>query len=68
MWRYNLKNKIYRLCADARLRILRDGEEKTIYAGELICGDEILFDRRDCLWNLKELETHESDLRTPPSL
>lgn len=62
------ENKIYRLCADARLRILRGGEEKTIYADELICGDEILFDRRDCLWNLKELETHESDLRTPPSL
>lgn len=56
------ENKTYRLCTDARLRIIRNEEERTIYADELICGDEILFDRRDCLWNLKELETHEPDL------
>lgn len=62
------EGKTYRLCTDARMRVIRNGEERTIYADELMCGDEILFDRRDCLWNLKELETHESDLRTPPSL
>ena len=62
------EGKTYRLCTDARMRVIRKGEERTIYADELMCGDEILFDRRDCLWNLKELETHESDLRTPPSL
>ena len=56
-----------RLCADARLRVVRDGKEMTIYADELICGDEILFDRRDLLWNLKDFETHESELRTPPA-
>lgn len=58
----------YRLCRDARLRIVRSGKELTIYADELIRGDEILFDRRDLLWNLKECEIHESELRTPPSL
>lgn len=62
------EGKTYRLCTDARMRVIRNGEERTIYADELMCGDEILFDRQDCLWNLKELETHESDLRTPPSL
>ncbi|WP_289764429.1 PHP domain-containing protein [uncultured Duncaniella sp.] len=58
----------YRLCTDSRLRVVRDGKEITIYADELIRGDEILFDRRDLLWNLKDFETHESELRTPPSL
>ena len=63
-----MNDTTYRLCADARLRIVRSGKELTIYADELIRGDEILFDRRDLLWNLKECETHESGLRTPPSL
>ena len=52
----------YRLCRDARLRVIRDGEELTVYADELIRGDEILFDRRDLLWNLKECAIHESEL------
>lgn len=42
-----------RLCADARLRIVRDGNEQTVRADKLSCGDEILFDRRDLLWNLR---------------
>ena len=61
-------DKTYRISPDARLRVIRKDAEKTIYADELICGDEILFDRRDCLWNLKELEADESELRTPASL
>lgn len=52
----------YRLCRDARLRVIRDEEELTVYADELIRGDEILFDRRDLLWNLKECAIHESEL------
>lgn len=52
----------YRLCRDARLQVIRDGEELTVYADELIRGDEILFDRRDLLWNLKECAIHESEL------
>lgn len=58
----------YRLCTDARLQVIRDGKELTVYADELIRGDEILFDRRDLLWNLKDFEHHESELRTSPSL
>ena len=59
---------VFRLLPDARLRVLRNGNEMTLYADELICGDEILFDRRDCLWNLKELETHEQTISTPPAV
>ena len=59
---------VFRLLPDARLRVLRNGNEMTLYADELICGDEILFDRRDCLWNLKELEAHEQTISTPPAI
>lgn len=46
----------YRLHPDARLRVVRDGRERTVYADELGAGDDILFDRRDLLWNLRELQ------------
>lgn len=36
------EGKTYRLCTDARMRVIRNGEERTIYADELMCGDEIL--------------------------
>lgn len=49
----------YRLHPDAQLRILRHEAEKAIYADQLTCGDEILFDRRDSIWTLKELEVNE---------
>lgn len=45
----------YRICRDAQLRIRRGGQEQTVYADELKAGDDVLFDRRDLLWNLKEL-------------
>lgn len=45
----------YLLHPYAELRVLRNGEERTITANKLIDGDDILFDRRDCLWNLKEV-------------
>lgn len=57
-----------RLCADARLRVVREGKELTVYADELKRGDDILFDRRDLLWNLKSVMAHESELRTSASL
>lgn len=63
-----LDGKTYRLCPDARLRVIRNGTEQTVRADELMCGDEILFDRRDVLWNLKEFGTDDSDRRTLPSL
>lgn len=46
----------YLLYPDAQLRILREGAELTIYADELSCGDEIIYDRRDYLWTLNELK------------
>lgn len=52
-----LEGKIYRLHADAQLRINCNGEEHTVYADELSCGDEIILDRRDYLWTLNELTT-----------
>ena len=47
----------YRICRDAQLRIKRKEEELTVYADELLAEDEVLFDRRDLLWNLEELRT-----------
>ena len=46
----------YLFAPSARLRIRRDGLEMTLRAEELTRGDEVLFDRRDILWNLKEIE------------
>lgn len=60
-------NATYRFRPDAELCVVRNGKERTIDADELIRGDEILFDRRDCLWNLKEI-ANESKLRTPSTL
>ena len=57
-----------RLCADARLRVVRKGKELTVYADELKRGDDILLDRRDLLWNLKSVMAHESELRTSAPL
>lgn len=50
----------YRISRDARLRIKRKEKELTVYADELQAGDEVLFDRRDLLWNLEELRTDDS--------
>lgn len=49
----------YRICRDAQLRVKRGGQELTVYADELKAGDEILFDHRDLLWNLKELRKED---------
>lgn len=57
-----------RLCADARLRVVREGKELTVYADELKRGDDILFDRRDLLWNLKSVMAYEPELRTSAPL
>lgn len=51
-----LDGHCYRVCRDARFRVKRKEEELTVYADELQTGDEILFDRRDQLWNLEELK------------
>ena len=54
-----IENTIYRLHPEAKLRIVRDGKEMTITADKLSCGDDILLDRRDCLWNLKEIANEQ---------
>lgn len=61
-----IENTIYMLHPEARLRIERDGKEMTITADKLSCGDDILLDRRDCLWNLKEIANEQ--LRTSEPL
>lgn len=47
----------YQVCRDAQFKICRNGQEQIVYADELAVGDDILFDRRDEIWNLKELRT-----------
>lgn len=61
-----IDNTTFRIHPNAELRVVRNGNERTITANKLNCGDEILFDRRDCLWNLKEIANEQ--LRTPKSL
>ena len=61
-----IENTIYMLYPEAKLRIVRDGKEMTITADKLSCGDDILLDRRDCLWNLKEIANEQ--LRTSEPL
>lgn len=59
------ENTTYRLHPEAELRIMRDGNEMTITADKLRCGDEILFDRRDYLWNLKEIANEQLLISEP---
>lgn len=54
-----LDGHFYRVYRDAQLRIRRKDEELTVYADELQAEDEVLFDRRDLLWNLNELRTDD---------
>lgn len=56
---------IYMLHPEANLRIVRDGKEMTITADKLSCGDDILLDRRDCLWNLKEIANEQLRISEP---
>lgn len=51
-----LEGETFRLHPDAQLRILAKGVEQTVYADELSCGDDVIFDRRDFLWTLNELK------------
>lgn len=40
---------------DAQLRIVRGEAEMTVYADELLSGDDVILDNRDILWNMKEV-------------
>lgn len=48
-----LDGKPFRFFTDAEFLVNRDGVRVKVYADELQAGDEILFDNRDILWNLK---------------
>lgn len=52
----NVGDKTLLFFKDAEFSVIRDGKEITVYADELEDGDEILFDNKDLLWTLKELE------------
>lgn len=49
----------YKFDADSQFRVLRGGEDITVYADELQDDDEIIFDNKDLLFTLKEID-HES--------
>ena len=61
-----IDKNIYRLHPKSELRIVRNGGEMTITVDKLTDGDDILFDRRDYLWNLKEIANEQ--LRTSEPL
>ena len=61
-----IDKNIYRLHPESELRIVRNGGEMTITVDKLTDGDDILFDRRDYLWNLKEIANEQ--LRTSEPL
>lgn len=61
-----IDKNIYRLHPESELRIVRNGGEMTITIDKLTDGDDILFDRRDYLWNLKEIANEQ--LRTSEPL
>jgi len=52
----NIKGETLLFFKDAEFMVIRAGKEISVYADELMTGDEILFDNRDLLWTLKELE------------
>lgn len=51
-----LNGKPYRFDPDAKLIVMRDDVPTEVYADELKEGDDIVFDRRDLLWTLNEVE------------
>lgn len=51
-----LNEKTYRFDPDAKLIVMRDDVPTEVYADELKEGDDIVFDRRDLLWTLNEVE------------
>lgn len=52
--------KIYKFDCDSRFRVLRNDEYIDVYADELEEDDDILFDNKDLLFTLNEIE-HESN-------
>ncbi len=47
--------------SDARLLVLRDGQECMVYADELKGGDDVVFDHRDYLWRVNYFDNERDD-------
>lgn len=47
--------KTIKVFKDAELRVMRDDEEITVYADELLSGDNIIMDNRDAVWTINEI-------------
>lgn len=50
-----IEGKDYRFHKDAEFQIIRSGRQMKVYADQLRKGDDILFDNRDLLWTLNEI-------------
>ena len=46
---------IYKFDCDARLLVIRDGDEIEVYADELQTYDDVFFDNRDLVWTINRL-------------
>lgn len=52
---------VYRFDSDARFLVNRDGKEMSVYADELVAGDDIVWDRRDEIFTLNERKYDEGN-------
>ena len=50
-----LEGKNYRFFKDAEFQIIRNGRQMKVYADQLQEADDILFDNKDLLWTLNEI-------------
>ena len=48
--------RTYKFDIDSEMIVKRDGEEMIVFADELQEGDDIIFDNRDLLFTLNEIE------------
>lgn len=51
-----LENRTLKVSRDAEIRIKRGDEEMTVYADELQPEDDIIFDNKDLIWTLNEIQ------------
>ena len=57
----NEEGDVYRFDSDARFLVNRDGKEMSVYADELVAGDDIVWDRRDEIFTLNERKYDEGN-------
>lgn len=51
-----LEGKTLKVSRDAEIRVKRGDEEMTVYADELQPEDDIIFDNKDLIWTLNEIQ------------